>query len=133
MRWNSHDRINHLKAGNILIIGGRLSQREDRAPTVICESIEPNPKNLYKKASSAEKSYILKTEKVNSKTEVRAKILVDLFPGTIPLYIQYNGSDERILLGKVLLNNETEKELKCIGFNMFICDSEKLWWTDGWK
>ncbi len=108
------DRINHLKAGNILLIGGRLSLREDREPSVICESIEPNPKNLYKEPSHTNKIVCVHIEKSDSKALERIKILTELFSGTTPLYLQYNGSDSKTAIGKFLLNKEIEKELKNI-------------------
>ncbi len=108
------DRINLLKAGNILLVSGRLSLREDREPSIICESIEPNPKNLYRDSLCTKKSVCINLENNDGKAKERIKILVSLFPGTTPLYFQYNGSEEKKEFGKILLNNETEKELKFI-------------------
>ena len=34
--------------GNIILISGRLSMREDKDVTIVCETIEPNPKNILK-------------------------------------------------------------------------------------
>ncbi len=108
------DRINHLKAGNILLIRGRLSLREDREPSVICESIEPNPKNLYKATAEQERKICVCINKDNKKGEERIRLLSELFSGTTALYLQYNDNEEKIPIGKILLNSETEKELKSI-------------------
>ena len=82
------DRINHLKSGNILLIRGRLSLREDREPSVICESIEPNPKNLYKDDSNAAKTITLICDSFGE--DIRRKILIisELFGGTTQLFIK---------------------------------------------
>ena len=42
------DRVMQLQAGNVIVINGRLSLREEKEPTVICETIEPNPYNVLK-------------------------------------------------------------------------------------
>lgn len=95
------DRINHLKTGNILLIRGRLSMREDRAPSVICESIESNPKNLYKDDLQQEKSVIIHCAGSAELLSEKIRILCELFSGTTSLHIQYNGSAEKKKIGSV--------------------------------
>ncbi len=114
------DRINHLKAGNILLIRGRLSMREDREPSVICESIEPNPKNLYKDVLTEDKGISVCVKESDTGALAKLRILVELFQGTTPLFVQYNNNSERYVLGKIRLNNEIKKEL------CFICGENNV-------
>ncbi len=106
------DRINHLKAGNILLIRGRLSLREDREPSVICESIEPNPKNLYKNDMSRDQSIVVVLKKGDSVSREKIKILTELFGGTTRLLIKYNDCDEKIEAGSIKWCKEIKDEFK---------------------
>ena len=114
------DRINHLKAGNIVLIRGRLSLREDREPSVICESIEPNPKNLYKTALSGKKRVYARISKSESLKSEKIRILTELFPGTTSLLLKYNDSDGESKEFKLLVCEETLEELK------YICGSSNI-------
>ncbi len=111
------DRINHLKTGNILLIRGRLSMREDRDPSVICESIEPNPKNLYKDDFRHEKSVIIHCIGSDERISEKISILCELFSGTTSLYIQYNGSAEKVKIGSVKWCSQIIDELKYMSEN----------------
>ena len=114
------DRINHLKAGNIVLIRGRLSLREDREPSVICESIEANPKNLYKSLSERKKSISIKNKEYSDEITKKIKILSELFPGTTSVFLKYNDSDIKPQEFKILLCNEISAELK------YICSGENI-------
>ena len=108
------DRINHLKAGNILLIRGRLSLREDREPSVICESIEPNPKNLYKNEPITEKAVKIDGGKIGDSEIDKLKVLTELFPGNIPVYINYANADDKVKLGEIKACSEIAEALKVI-------------------
>lgn len=108
------DRINLLKAGNIVLIRGRLSLREDREPSVICESIEANPKNLYKSLSSSDKTVSVRINQSDVSKAEKIRILTELFPGTTSLLLKYNDSKAQSNEFKFLFCDETAKELKCI-------------------
>ncbi len=119
------DRINHLKSGNILLIRGRLSLREDREPSVVCESIEPNPKNLYKEDANSVKTITVSFERSDETAEQKIRILSELFKGTTPLFIKYNGSDEKNKIGSIKWCKEVEKEFRYISENNGISVTEK--------
>ena len=105
------DRINYLKAGSILLIRGRLSLREDREPSVICESIEPNPKNLYKENGKGGRSIIVSCKNNMERCTEKLKILSELFSGTTSLFIKYNDSEDMIKIGSVKWCDEIRREL----------------------
>lgn len=54
-----------LTAGNIVIINGKVSEREDREPELICESVEAVPKSAEK--CESELTLYLRVESVSSK------------------------------------------------------------------
>ncbi len=108
------DRVNLLQAGNIVMIRGRLSLREDREPSVICESIESNPKNLYKDDTKNEKSLVLSLNSADKKAFDKISVLLELFGGTLPVYFCYNDSKERVKAGAIDLSEPVIKEMKNI-------------------
>ncbi len=84
--------------GNVVLIRGRISMREDEETKLVCESIEPCPDE----ASVPEK----KTEKKKAKglflrfdTETSPQVeccrkLLDIFDGSTPLYYYFNDKKE---------------------------------------
>lgn len=109
------DRINLLQTGNIVLISGRLSLREDKEPSVVCESIEPNPVNIYKRAASdAFGTIIIKTDSYDRNKEEKLKAIYELFSGTVSLKIYYNDSKEEKLMGKISAHKSVLEELKFI-------------------
>ena len=88
--------------------------REDREPSVICESIEPNPKNLYKDVMSENKGVKVRVDENDTGACEKLKLICEIFPGTTSLYVQYNGSNTVKEEGKFISCKETLKELKVI-------------------
>lgn len=114
------DRINHLRVGNILLIRGRLSLREDREPSVVCESIDPNPKNLYKEGFQAENKLTVYIADENNNTSEKIKILSELFTGTVPLYVKYNNSTDSTKIGYINWCAEIKSELEFYSNNGYL-------------
>ena len=111
------DKTMLLQPGNIILIRGRLSLREDREPSVICETIEPNPKNLYKQQNNntadkkQRKGVFLRLPSGNSKELRKITVLVDIFSGTFPVYCYYTDSKKYKIIGYVNLNDPMIKEM----------------------
>ncbi|MBE6774689.1 MAG: DNA polymerase III subunit alpha [Ruminococcaceae bacterium] len=105
------DKINHLRVGNILLLRGRLSMREDREPSVICESIEPNPKNIYKDEKTKAHTVTIRCDEEKKELVSKLKILSELFSGTTSLVIKYNDNGEVVKIGTVRWCEEIRREL----------------------
>ncbi len=108
------ERINFIKSGNIVLIRGRLSIREDKAPTIVCESIEPNPDNVYKNKTL---TYELTENSTRCLTKLRA--LSELFPGTLKVVCKYNEGEE---VFRILDEETVTKEVEFILHNEIIID-----------
>lgn len=86
------DRVVHLQAGNVIVITGRLSLREEKEPTVICETIEPNPYNILKdelKKKKQRKGVFLRFESINSPLKSKVDKLFESCDGDRDLYYFY--------------------------------------------
>lgn len=114
------DRTNLLQLGNIVLIRGRLSLREDREPSVVCESIEPNPVNIYKysEAKTEKKKQrngiFLRFDFKGCENEIRISRLIEANSGTFPVYYYYNDTGEYIPGGYVSLNESLINDMKGI-------------------
>lgn len=110
------ERIQHLQLGNIILIHGRLSLREDKEPTVVCETIEPNPKNIMKEEAKPQKKqrkgiFLRLSSRECSQIE-KINTLIDIFCGDFPLYAFYSDENKYDRIGFVNLNNPLIDELK---------------------
>lgn len=117
------DKAMLLQSGNIVLIRGRLSVREDREPTIICESIEPNPKNLYKDTKTENTDSPKKKQRqglfLRLSSQDTAKIrkinlLVDILDGTFPVYLYYTDTKVYKNTGHVSVNEHIINELEYI-------------------
>ena len=113
------DRANLLQMGNIVMIRGRLSLREDKEPTVVCENIEPNPVNIYKsnpddKQVKQRKGLFLRLESENSTATRKIELLTEIFDGTFPVYCYYNDTKEYKRTGLIDINGAVLEELNNI-------------------
>ncbi len=114
------DRANMLQLGNIVMIRGRLSMREDRVPSIVCEAIEPNPANLYKNAGEKPKvkkqrnGLFLRIKSKDCDQEKKIRLLLDIFDGTFPVYCYYNDTKEYKTSGYVTLNEPMLDEMRFI-------------------
>ena len=112
------DRMQYLQAGNIILIDGRLSMREDKEPTVVCEIIEPNPKNLFKDDPKPQKKQrnglFIKLSSKECMQMQKIDTLLDIFSGAFPVYAYYADEGKYVRIGAVNLNNPLIKEFKLL-------------------
>lgn len=110
------DKIHLLSVGTIVLIEGRLSMREDREPSVICELIMPNPKNLSKeeepKKKNQRKGLFLRVESSTSEANRKISLLREIFEGNYPLYIYYEDTGKYVPSGFVDVNEPMLSELR---------------------
>lgn len=110
------EKIQYLQAGNIILLRGRLSLREDKEPTVVCESIEPNPKNTMKEDNKPQKKQrkgiFLRLPGRNYDKIAKVNILLDIFSGTFPVYGYFADEEKYEIIGYVNLNKPLIDELK---------------------
>ncbi len=106
------ERVQLLQAGNIVLIRGRLSLREEREPSVICESIEPNPKNTVKEPveKKRRKGIFLKLPSRNYNGKNKVDALISIFDGNFPVYGYYSDESKYELIGYVFQNEPMIKE-----------------------
>ncbi|MBQ8029051.1 MAG: DNA polymerase III subunit alpha [Clostridia bacterium] len=112
-----------LQEGNIIVLSGRLSFREDKAPNVIAEIIEPNPKKIISQNETEQETKTEKKKrsgifiKVKNESDERLrklKTLISIFEGNFPVYI-YNSENEKYsFFGKTSLNKPLVDECKHI-------------------
>lgn len=104
-----------VQTGNLIVVRGRLSLREDREPSIVCESIEPNPKNIVKTEEPAQKKrrkgiFI----RVGGKSDERLgklELLKGILPQGYPVYCFFEDSGKYELYGSLELSEPLEKEL----------------------
>lgn len=111
------DRLHLLSVGTIVVIEGRLSMREDREPSVVCDRIEPNPKNLLKEPEqkkSQRKGVFLRVENSSCDKLKKINTLVEIFSGDFPVYIYYEDMRKYVGGGYVNLNEPLVDEFKYI-------------------
>ncbi len=110
------ERVHLLQAGNIVLISGRLSLREDREPSVVCETIDPNPKNLIKEADKKEKKQrkgiFLRVENSSCAEIKKIRTLINIFEGDFPVYIFFKDTGKYEHMGYVKMNVPMCNEFK---------------------
>ena len=109
------DRVMQLQSGNVVVINGRLSLREEKDATVICETIEPNPYNVLKneiKTKKQRKGIFLRME--SQKVDIKNKIegYFSQHPGQKDLYFYYMDSKKYEHFGSVECSEKYISELK---------------------
>ena len=103
-----------IQSGNVILIRGRLSLREDKEPSVICESIEPNPKNIVHEEQPKKKKRSGVFIRVKDKNDSRLKKLETLkkiFPGNFPVYCYFIDSGKYELSGTAEFSKPFNSEL----------------------
>ena len=90
------DRQQLLQSGALLLIEGRVSRREDQPPSVLCDRVEANPKNVVRSEQKPEtqprrgrKGIFLRVESRRDPRLEKLKTLCEIFDGTFPLYLFY--------------------------------------------
>jgi DNA polymerase-3 subunit alpha len=96
------DKPNLFFEGNILLIHGRVSMREDEDTKIVCEVVEPcpsessimKPSDKQEKEKKKAKGLFLRFDNSSSpQIEVCEKLLL-IFDGTVPLYYFFNDKKE---------------------------------------
>ena len=112
------DKIHLLSVGTIVLIEGKLSMREDREPSVICESISPNPKNIEKTEKEVKKNQrkglFLRISSKDSPKMRKTELLLQIFEGDYPVYVYYEDTKKYEASGFVKLNEPMLNEMKII-------------------
>ena len=86
-----------LKTGNVVLLEGRLSLREDKEPSLVCEKLSPCPKDVPEQTTEKKKKHglFLRVETRGGEQEKRALNLLGIFDeGNTPAYIYYNDIKE---------------------------------------
>ena len=97
-----------LNEGNVILIKGRLSLREDKAPTIVCESIEPCPSNVDKVTEAATKpkkkraGLFLRVESARYPQRKSVENLLSIFDGSFPVYYYFADTGKYEALGTSL-------------------------------
>ncbi len=85
-----------LMAGNIVLLKGRLSLREDKEPSIVCDTVSPCPEadKLDEKTQSKKVKHglFLRVPSADSEAAKRAENLLAIFDGNTPAYFYYNDS-----------------------------------------
>ncbi len=86
-----------LFTGNIVLLKGRLSLREDKEPSIVCDTIEPCPKavsveNKPQTKKNVKHGLFLRVPCENCEQKNRAENLLAIFDGNTPAYFYYNDS-----------------------------------------
>lgn len=85
-----------LMAGNIVLLKGRLSLREDKEPSIVCDTVSPCPEadKLDEKTQSKKVKHglFLRVPSHDSEAAKRAENLLAIFDGNTPAYFYYNDS-----------------------------------------
>ncbi len=106
-----------VQSGNVVLIRGRLSLREEREPSIVCEGIEPNPKNIVLDEKSNKKKRIGAFLRVKSKNDERLKKLETLkkiFSGSFPIYCYFEDSGKYENSGTFEISQPVIEELEYI-------------------
>ena len=112
------DRQLLLREGEILLVEGRLSLREEKEPTVVCDRIEPNPKNTVKPQEGPRKKqrpgYFVRLSGKDDPRLAKLRLLTEIFEeGRFPLYI-FTPEGGYALLGTVEDCGQVTQELEAL-------------------
>ncbi len=101
-----------LNVGNIVVINGRLSFKEDRDSVVICESVEPNPKNILikEKNKKSRKGFFIRVSSKEDRRIEKLKLLLSIFDGRFPVYLFDAENGKYELFGHCELNEPLVNE-----------------------
>ncbi len=88
------EKANLLYEGNIVLIHGRLSLREDEDAKIVCESVEPCPKDNYAppplpQQKKKKNALFLRFDSASSPQIAECEKLLKIFDGRVPLYYYF--------------------------------------------
>lgn len=82
-----------LQTGNVVLIKGRLSLREDKEPSLVCERISPCPDVVEDKPGEQKTKrnrLFLRVNGQDDERQAKAINLLSIFEGNTPVYFYYN-------------------------------------------
>ena len=88
--------------GKIVVVDGRVSEKENEDPSVICFDISPNPDQLYPKEKYKRKTGVfIRINRANSLNAEKAKALCRLFPGSSDVYFFDEKTESSKKIGRI--------------------------------
>ncbi len=109
------EKVMLLQNGGVVLVRGRLSFREDREPSVVCESIEPVAKGTQVTPEKKRRSGIF--VRVSGKTDPgleKLKTLCEIFGGGLPVYCYYRDSEKYERNGSLPVEDAVIDELEYV-------------------
>ena len=108
-----------LTEGEIVLVHGRLSLKEDEAPKIIAELIEPCPPKQEKtpEKKKQRKGLFLRFDSENSPQIKECEKLLAIFDGRVPLYYYFTDKNEYKVFGNengIAVNDVLLRELRRI-------------------
>ena len=106
--------------GNIVLIHGRLSMKEDEEPKIIAEIVEPCPNDITEEKTEKKKGrygLFLRFDSADSEKIDRCEKLLAIFDGRVPLYYYFSDKNEYKMFGDskgIAVNDVLLRELKNI-------------------
>ncbi len=91
-----------LVSGRPLILSGKVSEREDRDPEVICEKVELIPETAANQKKTVKKGLYLKIPSINAPKFEQIKKILGKFGGDIPVIIVCSEDNRRLAAPKSL-------------------------------
>ena len=82
--------------GNIVLIRGKVSIREDRAPSVVCRFIDPNPKNIIFSSGDNEiksqpkkkrQGIFVRVKDIECEEMKKLSLITEVTEGSFPIYV----------------------------------------------
>ncbi len=88
--------LSMLRNGTVVLLKGRLSLREDKEPSIVCETLSPcpDPDKVIQKPNEKKVKHglFLRVPSAESELTARARNLLSIFDGSTPAYFYYNDS-----------------------------------------
>ena len=109
-----------LQTGTLVLVEGRISRREEQEPSVVCDRIEANPKNIASPDAAAASSKKQRQGiflRVPTKADPRMKklkTLCEIFDGGFPVYTYFIDEKKYVFYACVAPNAPMEDELRLL-------------------
>ncbi len=104
--------------GNVILIRGRLSLREDREVSVVCDSIEPNPKNIIQSEDAPKKKkrsgVFIRVKDKDDERLKKLETLKRIFPGAFPVYCYFESIGKYEHYGALDFSEQVNDELEFV-------------------
>lgn len=119
---------NLLTSGNVVLVSGRISEREDREPELICDGVKPLPEDAATvRPTRVKNGLYLRVEETDTPAFSKVRELLLKYSGTTPVFVVCTRTDRRLEAPKQLWvpkNSELLAELeKVLG-------KENVKWVD---